>query len=185
MHLALGKRNLFVTQVQPESSFPGLRRDYGRLAAALALLELYAALLPAEEPFPEAFDLLRRSLEVLEVHEKPLVALIWSQLAWIDLAGFMPIWDQCATCGRPLAEAEAALSSESGGYLCAEHAGGAGDVRVARAEVLIGLARTAELDAPPPNLRYARECLQALLPFWRSVAETRLPANTGLASVEW
>src|ERR1043165_6899140 len=62
--LATGKKNLFVTQTQPMASFRGLRTDYERLTFALALCELYSAVVPWEEPFPEAYELLTRSLHL-------------------------------------------------------------------------------------------------------------------------
>ena len=62
MNLAEGKRNLFITQAQPLHSFRGLRNDYDRLTGALALVELFAAILPIDEPFPEAYALLAQSL---------------------------------------------------------------------------------------------------------------------------
>src|SRR5688500_15988706 len=46
MTLAKGKVNLFVTQAQPIHSFRGLRTDFERLSLALALVELYGAVLP-------------------------------------------------------------------------------------------------------------------------------------------
>jgi DNA repair protein RecO (recombination protein O) len=176
MNLARSRRTLFVTQVEPQQAFRGLRTDYDRLGAALALVELYAALLPAEEPFPEAFDLLLQSLAALEGHQRPAVALVWCQLAWLRLAGYLPLFDRCARCDAAVAEAKAFVSPSAGGYLCAEHLPGQAGFRV-EAEVLYGLARTAELSAPPPNLKLAREALATLLPFWRNAAESRLPAT--------
>ena len=78
MTLAEGKRTAFVTQAQPLASYRGLRTDFERLSYALALVELYAAVLPIDEPFPEAFDLLSRSLRHLETHPKPMVSLVWA-----------------------------------------------------------------------------------------------------------
>jgi len=52
MQVAEGKKNAFVTQVQPVSSFPGLRADYERLSFGQALAELAAAVMPHEQPVP-------------------------------------------------------------------------------------------------------------------------------------
>jgi DNA repair protein RecO (recombination protein O) len=175
--LATGKKNLFVTQTQPVSAFRGLRTDYDRLSLALALCELYSAVLPWEEPLPEAYDLLTQSLESLEKHEKPVVAFVWSQLQLMSLAGFLPAFDRSCVDDEPVKEAFPWVSPHAGGYLSQEDALRFTDRVQTRAEVLYGLARTAELEEPPPNLKLADEAAILLLPFWRNIADTPLPAN--------
>jgi DNA repair protein RecO (recombination protein O) len=177
MTLATGKKNRFVTQVQPLASFRGLRTDFERLSFALALAELYSALMPYEQPFPEAYELLLASLQAIERHDRPVVALVWAELKLLDIAGFLPQFDICAITGDPVGETQAWLSPTAGGYIRDSHAPTFADRTRAPAEVLYGLARTAELDQPPPNLKLVEDCLVALLPFWRHVAETALPAN--------
>lgn len=177
MSLAEGKRNLFVTQSQPLSSFRGLRTDFDRLQYALALVELYGAVLPYEQPLPDAYDLLGASLSALEKHERPLVALVWAELKLLEEAGFLPQFDRSALTDAPVKEAEPYLSPSAGGYVPDREAIDFSDRFRTRAEVLYGLARTAELGEAPPNLKFADECLSALLPFWRAVAESPLPAN--------
>src|SRR5262249_52420488 len=72
------------------------------------------------------------------------------------------------------------LSPDAGGYVATPSSGPFSDRFRVRAEALLGLARTAELDTPPPNLKFADECLVALFPFWRHIAETQLPANDAI-----
>ncbi len=177
MNLALGKRNLFVTQAQPLSSFRKLRSDFERLSLALAFAELVASVAPYEQPFPEAYELLMRSLRLLETHEKPVVALVWAELQLLSVSGFMPQFAFSAVSGKPVSEAEAFLSPRAGGYVADDEANPYSDRIRYRAEVLYGLQKTAELDDPPANLKFAVECLSALMPFWREVAEAPLPAN--------
>jgi DNA repair protein RecO (recombination protein O) len=178
--LATGRKNLFVTQVQPVTSFPGLRGDYDKLSIALAFLELCAAVLPYEEPSPEAFDLCLASLSAIEAHEKPVVALVWAELRLMDLAGFMPRWDECVVTGQPVAEALPFVSPHAGGYVLAREAGRFVDRLQTKAEILYGLARAAELDEPPPALKLASESARLLLPFWRNIVDAPLPANEAL-----
>jgi DNA repair protein RecO (recombination protein O) len=177
LSIATGKRNAFITQTQPVASFRGLRTDYERLSFGLALCELYSAVLPWEEPLPEAYDLLADCLAILEKHEKPLVALIWSELQLMALSGFLPAFDRSCVTGNQIKEAEPWVSPHLGGYVEEEQAMRQTDRIRTRAEVLYGLAATAAMKAPPPNLKLAEECLSVLLPFWRQIADTPLPAN--------
>ncbi len=174
--LAEGKRNRYVTQVQPQTSFPGLRTDFDRLTYALATVELFAAILPYEEPDPEAYELLTKCLRSLEKHPKPLAAAAWAQVALLAHAGFMPDFGACVVTGQTLREGEPFLSPRAGGYVCDAAASSHADRFRVRAEVVLNLDRLAPLENPPPNLKHAEETLVALLPFWRHVAETPLPA---------
>lgn len=182
MTLAKGKVNQFVTQSQPLHSFRGLRTDYERLNHALALTELYAAVIPWGEPLEEAYELLVISLASVESHPKPIVAAVWAELKLLEISGFQPQFDVCVSDGQPVREAEAWLSPQAGGYVNASDAFHYTDRIKARAEVLYGLARCGELDEPPANLKFADECFTTLFPFWRHIAETPLPANEGLVS---
>ena len=176
IHVAEGKVNAYITQVQPVSSFPGLRADYERLTFGVVLAELAAAVLPHGQPLPEAFGLTVESLKYLECHPKPLVALVWAQARLLDQAGFFPELAACVETGVAVQEGMPFLSPSAGGYVVASHVGSRTDRFQVRAEVLYGLSAIVQLEEPPPNLRFAEECLGALLPFWRHVADKALPA---------
>ena len=177
MTLAKGKVNQFVTQAQPKSSFRGLRIDYERLSLALALVELYASILPWNEPQESIFNLLESSLGHLEKHPKPLVALVWAELKLLEESGYLPPFDHCVLKGSRVVEGLPWVSPTAGGYVCDTEAGAFPDRFQVRSEALIGLARAAELDDPPENLKFANECLLALIPIWRHILDTPLPAN--------
>ncbi len=178
MSLAAGKRTSFVTQAQPLSSFRGLRtRFLERLSCALALVELYAAVLPLDEPFPEAYELLGRSLRHLEAYGKPIVALVWAEVQLLMIGGFMPQFDRCVVTDKEITEGRPFLSPRAGGYVSDDAAVAYTDRFRTRAEVLYGLVRLPEFDAPPENMKFVEEALADLLPFWQSIAETQLPAN--------
>lgn len=177
LEIAEGKMNRFVTQAQPLRSFPGLRTDYERLGFALALCELYAAVLPLEQPFPEAHALLFDSLRHLEKHPKPIVCLVWAEVQLLAISGFMPQFERCVSTDEAITEAEPFLSPRAGGYICDQAASPHTDRFRSRAEVLYGLIKLPELETPPANLRFAEETLADLLPFWRAIAEAPLPAN--------
>ena len=181
LSLAAGRRNRFVTQAQPQTSFPGLRTDFDRLSIALATVELFAAVLPYEEPDPEAYELLVRALQSVERHPKPLAAAVWAQVALLAHAGFLPNFGACVVTGEPLREGEPFLSPRAGGYVADNAASAFSDRFRVRAEVVVNLDRLSPLQNPPPNLRFAEETLVALLPFWRHVADTALPALEAVA----
>lgn len=180
LHLAEGKRNQYVTQAQPISSFPGLRADYDRLTYGLALTELAAAILPHDSPAEDEFGFMIRALHDLEIHPKPLVALVWAQLRLMELSGFLPSFNECSVTGERIGEANPFVSPHAGGYVSLGAAGAFSDRAQTRAEVLYGLAACSELDEPPPALKYAEGCLQVLLLFWREIAGKPLPANESL-----
>lgn len=177
MSLAKGKVNHFVTQAQPQSAFKGLRTDFDRLSLALALLELYTHVLPFNEPQEGVFNLLLKSLHALESHPKAIVALVWAELQLMEESGFLPPFDLCISTGEKVSVAEPWLSPVAGGHVAANAADAYSDRFRTRSEVLIGLARTAERTEPPANLKFAEECLIALIPFWRHILDVPLPAN--------
>jgi len=179
--LATGKKNVFVTQTQPLHSFRGLRTDYERLSFALALLELVAATVPYEQPDPDLYDFLLGALRAVEVHDKPLAALVWAELQLLSYTGFLPQFDVSVMTGSP-ATSDGFLSPQAGGFVEAGQTANLSDRLKVRREVLIGLARTAELPEPPANLKFAEECLIALFPFWRHIAESQLSANEAVVN---
>lgn len=177
--VAAGRVNRFVTQVQPSTSFPGLRKDYDRLAMALALAELYEAVLPWDEVDPDAYQLLEASLRVLEAHPEPVTASVWAQTALLRLTGFQPSFARCALDGTSIAEAQPWFSPGAGGYVAERHADRHPDGVRTRAEALMGLARIADLESPPERLKFADECFRILLIVWQHTLERRLPALEG------
>jgi len=182
--LATGKKNTFITQTQPLASFRGLRTDYDRLSYALALLELYASVLPYEQPDADCYDLLVSSLQILEVHVKPTVALVWCELQLLSYAGFLPSFDASAVSGEALENRGELLfaSPSAGGYVTSAESTSFMDRFKVQREVLIGLARMSELSEPPANLKLADESIIALWQFWRNVADAQLPANEAVVN---
>ncbi|MBX3119115.1 MAG: DNA repair protein RecO [Fimbriimonadaceae bacterium] len=177
MNLATGRKTWFVTQAQPITSYPGLRADYDRLTFALALTEIAAAVLPHGQEAPEAFRFLVEALRYIEVAERPIVSLIWAELKLMELSGFQPVWNLSVVSGVGVQEAQAFVSPSAGGYVTSDEASEFRDRFLVRAEVLYGLAKVAEIEEPPPKLKYAEDSLRALFSFWRHFAESALQAN--------
>lgn len=179
--IAPGKKQRFVTQAQPISAFPGLRADYDRLTYGLALCELAAEVLHSGEPMEESFQCMVAALSFLEIHENPLVCLIWAQTALMRIAGFRPEFLRCAVTGQPVAEDPAWVSPHAGGYVSMEAAGRYRDREAFPAEVLYGAAKIAELERPPAKLKHARETYLMLFEFWKAMAHSDLPAGRQVA----
>jgi DNA repair protein RecO (recombination protein O) len=173
--LAAGKRVRYVTQAQPELAFAGLWADYGRLVHALAFAELLDSVLPTEMPDPEVFLLALGALQAMELPD-PLPAAAWAQVHLLHASGHGPQFDVCAVSGRVLDETPVALSPRSGGYVHRSVESIPSDAQFVPYEVAIGLARLADRHEPPARMARAGECLLALAPFWRHIAERPLPA---------
>ena len=182
LQVAEGKNRRFVTQAQPLRSFPGLRRDYARLTYALSLAELIATTGPFEQPIDGLFLRAVGWLQAIEEHPKPLVALVWAQSRLMTESGFFPCLSECVVSGAKLSEAEPFLSPQAGGYVTHLHSNAFNDRFLTTAEVIYGLDRIAELDQPPDNLKFAEYCFRALVPFWRAIAESSLPATEAVAN---
>jgi DNA repair protein RecO (recombination protein O) len=177
---APGKKQRFVTQAQPLGGYRELRSDFDRLNLALSWTELLAVVLPYEEPFYEAYELCDLVLRHLSKHPKPKVAMTWGEIKLLETTGFLPSFRRCIITDAPVQESEAFLSPSAGGYVVREEAGEYRDRFIARSEVLLGLHALTELDAPPNNLKFVDECLQALQPFWLNISEAPLPARKHL-----
>ena len=83
----------------------GARRKNSRLAAACQLLaysELTESVAEEGSPAPELLRLLLNALYALGVlHKEPLLVKTAFTLRLLALAGFEPLADGCAVCGRP------------------------------------------------------------------------------------
>lgn len=185
-HVALGKKNLFLTQAQPVSSFPGLRSDFDRLTFGLALAEVLAQITPPNQPAEATFRRTVESLKYLEVHPAPLASFLWSLVKFLQSSGFMPEWQRCAVCGREVEELKPAYSPHAGGLLHAACAERFTDRMFGPIEVAYTISKLADREEPPPNVKLAPECLRVLVPFWQAVTERPLPAlKATLEQVSW
>ncbi|RYG48667.1 DNA repair protein RecO [bacterium] len=176
--LAAGKVNRFVTQSEPIAAFRALRRDFDRLSYALGLAELYGVVLPEQQPDPEAFDLLRRSLEALESHPRPDVALLWAETKLMEHTGFFPSLDACVDTGEGIVGDSCWLSPMAGGVVSDLSSNRYGDRLRSSPEIVTALLRLPEFEEPPSNVKRTPEALLALVPFWRNIAESNLPAHS-------
>jgi DNA repair protein RecO (recombination protein O) len=172
---------MFVTQVQPISSFPGLRSDYDRLSFGLALTELASGVLPHDHECEMEFSLMLEALKYVEVHPDPLNAFVWAETRLLQLSGFMPTLLECVVTGEVMQEPTPQLSPMAGGYVSSGAAGRFPDRYRSTFEAVVGLAKVADLPRPPMTMRDAARCALDLLPFWRAAIDRPLPANDVIA----
>lgn len=177
IEVAKGKAREFMVQAQPITSFPGLREDYDRLSAALAFAELIASTTPHERPELDLFPFTLVALKSIELHEKPLVALAWCELKLLAIVGHLPSFDACVETGLPIQEAAPLFSPSGGGYVVASAGQSLPDRIRTTPEVLIGLAKLAELEEPPRNFKRVEDSLKLLHQVWREIAGRPLPAH--------
>lgn len=82
--------------------FQGLRGDLDALALGFYLAELTEAVCPDEEPSPDLMQHLLNGLYALSALKKdPALVKAAFELKLLGLAGYEPLADACARCGRP------------------------------------------------------------------------------------
>ncbi len=132
--------------------FLGVREDLVRTAMADHLLELVRTVAREDEPLPELFGLLLRSLAALDGDSTPGEAWVRAaSMRVMELTGVGASLDRCCACGRTPDRGPAGFSAAAGGVLCAEHAGEDPAVRRLAARDLATLQRLAALDLAEPG----------------------------------
>lgn len=172
---AEGRHRRFITGVEPQTSFPGLRNDYLRLLMGLAICEVLDISLPWESPSPGCLELAATGLFLIEQHERPEAVLAWVMSRLMDIEGQLPDWTKCAVSGVPLDQDPAWVSPAAGGFVSQAEAGGFNDRWKVSATTLIVLKKLNEMDEAPPGLKSVQEVLQVLVRFWSGILEKPLP----------
>ena len=175
--LVAGQHRWFLTQVEPVTAYPGIRKDLERIEAAAALLELARESVPYESPAEGVYAAVDEGLAALAKADDWRPALVWGLLRLLEVEGQAASWCRDVESGNPPPTNPAWVSPSAGGLVDAETQDGF----LVRVEALIGLDRTAELDQAPVFIKHVDDCLDALLRFWRAVLDARLPACETLA----
>jgi len=178
--IAEGKHRSFITQAQPLTSFPGLRNDYSRLTMALSFAEVLHSFAQINQVNAELFQHAWIALKALELHEKPLVALLWAELVVMSIEGILPSFDHCVLDGHRLTENPAWISAMAGGHIDSAHSNEFSDRQLVDAEILIGLSKLSKLDRPPVAFKSAVASFGVLSAFWYQHAHKSLPAREAL-----
>ncbi|MBX3096690.1 MAG: DNA repair protein RecO [Fimbriimonadaceae bacterium] len=174
---AEGKSTKYVSQVVPRRGYPGVRADYDRLLAGLAMLELVDLAIPTDGPDDVAFELLDLSLSHLESLD-PTIVLSWFSVNLLREEGAMPDWTVCAISGATLKHDPILVSPHAGGAIDEPYAGQYRDAFRAPWEALVGLKRLAERGAPPSKMRQSASAALVIERFWQALIDRPLPAHT-------
>ncbi len=98
-------------------SHPALREDLGRLAHAGYATELVRELVREGEPHDALFELLVEMYRLLASRSPTALLLRAFELEALREAGFQPVLDACARCGREV-EGAGLFDAEHGGVAC-------------------------------------------------------------------
>ena len=106
--------------------FDGLRGELGALALGCYMAELTEAVCPEDEPAPELLRHLLNGLYALStLHKPPALVKPAFELRLLCLAGYEPLADACALCGKE-DPAEPVLDTVQGVLRCRDCGGGGG-----------------------------------------------------------
>lgn len=118
-----------ITQGDLLGWFPKLKGDVNAVYMALSVANVLDRLLPLHQPEPDAYALLARFLEVLEVGYRPGQMRISATLKLAALLGYRPRFTRCVRCGGK--EGPFWFVSDQGGVLCSRCAQGEG-IKISR-----------------------------------------------------
>jgi DNA repair protein RecO (recombination protein O) len=140
-----------LTEFSESVSRAGLRRDAGRLNAALFMVELAGEALGEGDSHPEVFDLLHNGLERLNQQGAVAAVLAYFQWRLLRLVGLLGEMGVCVSCGQTAGAAggghAAYFSSIQGGLLCPACEGSAAEKYRLDGATMAGLATLAAAEA--------------------------------------
>ncbi len=119
VQLARG-RNLDVVTQAVRLAGPRIRADVERTAHASLIAELADRVSEERHPVEGLFELTVMALRELAEEPEPRRASAYFMSVALELLGYAPQLQACASCGRPLPEAAAAFSPAAGGFLCVD-----------------------------------------------------------------
>lgn len=96
----------------------GLRRDLNTLVLASYACELVELLFDESGPAPELFSLLQAFLNHLNSEGCSVEARLLFELRILELAGYVPHLQHCASCFGPIPDGPVGFSAASNGSVC-------------------------------------------------------------------
>lgn len=111
-------RNLDVVAQAERLPGPRVEADPDLTAHAALVAELAERVTEDRHPLEGLYDLTSVALHDLAVEPDPRRATAWFLMQALELLGFGPQLQACASCERELAPAPAAFSAAAGGLLC-------------------------------------------------------------------
>jgi DNA repair protein RecO (recombination protein O) len=120
MMLAKGRNLDVVAQVERRGDARHISGDLRRTAYACLVAEVVDKVLEDRHPVDEIFDLVARTLNDLNAPERsPRADGAWFLMRMLDVLGYQPQLQDCASCGSALPESPGWFSPLLGGVLCA------------------------------------------------------------------
>lgn len=123
IELAKGRDLDVVTSAQNIDIHMLLRTDLDAFCAASYLAELVRHLLQEHQEQPAVYDLLKRSLAVVNDGVDPWLVMRFFEFGLLALLGYKPELYQCVSCGQPIFASIHAWSPSLGGIVCEDCAG--------------------------------------------------------------
>lgn len=118
LELARGRELDVVRSVETIDRFPYLRENLDAFGHASYFVELVKNLTQPREEHRDVYDLLARSLVLLNQKVDPWVIARHFEMALLTALGYRPELFQCVNCKRPIEPEVNAFSAELGGMLC-------------------------------------------------------------------
>lgn len=120
LDLATGRELDIVKSAQPVRLLPNLGTDLQRYCHACYLVELVKTLTHVDEPNKGIFDLLSRSLVLLDEGVDPWVITRHFEMALLNELGYRPQLFRCVGCDEEIQPTTNSFSAVLGGLLCAK-----------------------------------------------------------------
>jgi DNA repair protein RecO (recombination protein O) len=167
---AVGAHLDIITQVDVRESFPSIRGNLHKIAAASFIAELTNHFTEERLPHEDVFDLLLSALYVLNLMDEPDLLVTAFTLQLLAASGYTPTLTFCARC-HTTDHAFEAFSPAMGGVICAECRLAVKDaafvrpdaVESARDMLALELPRAARLDAAGPTRTHLLRIVRAFL----------------------
>lgn len=116
-HLHHGATFHTLSQAESIETFPNIKADISLIGFAMFLLELVDRLTEDDDPAPDLYQLLIRTLYLLAPSNDPASLVLAAQWHILHLTGYMPRIRECCMCDYP-------LSGTTGMPFYAAHRGG-------------------------------------------------------------
>lgn len=115
---ARGRDLDIVTQAEMIEAYPKLRQDLVRATYASYAVELLDRFTVEADHHAGIYDLLAAALGWLSENDDLRLVARYYELKLLGLAGFLPQFFQCVSCGELILEQDQFFSAELGGLLC-------------------------------------------------------------------
>jgi DNA repair protein RecO (recombination protein O) len=160
---------LQLNSVEIIESFFGMQADYRVQLAAQFLAEVGDRLLPEREVNERVFRLLLAVLRALKNSAEVNRPLLYFDYWMVRLGGFLPDFENCASCGRALGEEGGHYARGSESLLCrnCKHPGGkvvsAASLAMVKAACRQPLDQWLAQEKAPPGCREARHFFEEII----------------------